>query len=111
MNPYKQCITYWAPGSFDGEGRRAFTAPEIIFGRWENRQEEFMDPMGKTLISKAIAFFPDGCEQSIPEIGGWLFLGNSDEDTPASQANAFEIKQMMITPDLRLVRNENRVIM
>lgn len=108
MNPYRQCVTYWAPGASDGFGGTNYGTPVAFKGRWEDRQEQFMDTHNQLSLSKAIIYLPKG--NVTPEIGGYLFLGESTAADPTQVKGAHEIRQFMQTPDLRHIRTEYRAI-
>ncbi len=103
-----QTITYWSPGTPDGYGGLTYGAPVSLTGRWEERQEQFLDKTQTMQLSQAIVFLPNGT--SIEE-GGYLYLGTSIDTDPTTVVGAFMIKRILITPDLRSLTNEVRAVL
>ena len=110
MNPYREDITYWPPGTTDGFGGRVASEPVMLKGRWEDRQEQFLDADQRIQLSNAIVFFPFSVCETI-EVDGYMFPGASDETDPTELSGAFLVRQKLVTPDLRRVRNELRVVL
>lgn len=91
-----QIATYWAPLAENAYGKKTFDAPVFIACRWEDRIDLVMNKLGQEFTSKSRVFF-----SSALDINGYLFLGKSYEDDPLEVANAWEIQQLAVTPDLR----------
>lgn len=114
MNPFRQAVKYWPPGpAGDGYGGQSFGGGQNIFGRWEDVQEQFMDAKDELALSKAHVFFPAGPNDIPILVGGYLYLGvPTDEGSdPTVIQGAFVIRQVAITPSIRLVRNEMKAIL
>jgi hypothetical protein len=107
VNPYHMSVTYWDAGVSDGYGGVMFGAPKVWKGRWEDRQEQYLNPQMEEKLSAAVVFLPSNCT---PKIGGFLLNGASKETDP-SKAGAYEIKQVLSIPDLRNVKMELRVVL
>jgi hypothetical protein len=106
---YKQDITLWAISSGDdGQGKQNVAAPVQFKGRWEDTQEQFTDRTGQTTVSKAHVFIPAGT--SAP-IDSWLFLGVSAETDPTTLPNAWQVRAVSNTPDLRNLVTEQVAIL
>lgn len=108
-NVFRQPLTLWPPATNDGYGGAKFTPPQNVKGRWEERQEQFLDNNQQMRLSKAIVFLPDSTEGVA--IGGYLYNGTTNALDPTALSDAFEILQVLRTPDLRNVRMELRVIL
>lgn len=102
-------ITYWAPGVPDGYGGVTYGAPLALKGRWEDKQEEYLNAKLEEELSNAIVFFPSSV--NIQNDGGYLYNGASVATDPTKVANAFRIAQVLKTPDLRNVKMELRVVL
>lgn len=105
---FNQKVTYWAAGGNDGYGGVNYGAPVVLDARWEQVQEQFLSPQQEIELSNAIVFFPSGTSV---DAKGYLFLGQSVAATPAGLEDAYEIRRVLITPDLRSCTNEVRVIL
>ena len=90
-----QTLTYWAPLANTGYGKRGYAAPVTIDGRWEDRQELFIDPAGEEKLSHAKAFANDDVE-----LNGYLYLGTSAAADPTSVDGALEIRQFKKIPSV-----------
>jgi hypothetical protein len=110
MNPYRQDLTYWAPGANDGYGGISLGEPTSLKGRWEDRQDEYLDADRQLQLSRALVFLPQSAIEEV-QVGGYLYNGSSDEEDPTVLVGAYIIRQVLITPDLRNVRNELRVML
>jgi len=100
----KQTILYWGNPTAIGVGYSYANAVEIL-GRWEDRQEIFVDVNGREQKSQAIVYL----KQDV-KIGGYLYLGSLDDLGDSSSAldisdpsavDAWEIKAFKKIPNLR----------
>ena len=69
-----QTAVYWGGPENDGRGGYTFVdseGPTEQDVRWEDKQELFINPLGKESLSRAIAYVDRDME-----VGGYLFLGN-----------------------------------
>lgn len=82
-----QTIVYWALDKPDGRGGYLFDSPVEITGRWEDRQEKFVDANGEEVISKSIIFL----NQDVT-INGWLYLGEFSDLSSGELADPGEIE-------------------
>ena len=99
MNPsrnLRQDITYWAPAGQSEFGGIDWSDPVILKGRWEEMAEEIQDKNGNQIVSKARVFLGEGVL-----INGYLAKGEYFDEDPTTLDDAFEIKQLAKTPDLR----------
>lgn len=92
----RQTATYWAPQSQDLFGKTTYDAPVQIPVRWEDKVELFRDKTGQEVASKSKVFLAQDID-----LDGYLMLGTSFAADPLSEENAYEIRQVMRTPDLR----------
>jgi len=97
-NLLNQTITYWAPSSYDKFGVGTYDDPVTVIGRWEDKQELFIDVNGKEVRSSSIVYLEDDVET-----GGYLYLGESTETTPIDETGAREIRGYAKTPSLDAV--------
>lgn len=104
-NGYNQQATYWGAPTQDGYGAWHFSAPQSLLVRWENTTEEFVDQQGADRISRAIVWIPETLD---PEIGGYLYLGDSAEADPTTLKSAWAIQRVDEIPDLRGLTSETR---
>lgn len=107
-NPYQDTITYWTKGAPDGFGGNTHSSPVQIPGRWEDTTEEFVNPQGQILLSRAIIYLPDS--GTIPSVGDFLGLGTLS-GVPKDHPGVFDIRQLVKTPDIRRVRSEIRAVL
>lgn len=103
-----QTIVYWATPSPDGWGGQSFSSPIEINGRWEGRQELFIDAEGEEIRSLAVIYVSQDVD-----IGGYLFLGSlTDLDSsqnPETQSGAHQIKAYAKVPDLKADHSVRKV--
>lgn len=109
-NWLKQKATYWSFLKEDGYGGRTFNAPMTVDCRWEEVQEQFLNRNGEVDLSKAIIYLSP-VDGNTYKIGDYLLLGTSADLVPTNVAKTFQVRQVMRTPNLRLVKTEIRVIL
>ena len=103
-----QTVVYWGNPSQRGDGGFDFDDPVELDGRWEFKQEKFVDSIGEERISLSVVYF----DQDV-DIGGYLFLGeladlDSDED-PETQDGAQRIMQFLSTPNISNTESVRKV--
>jgi hypothetical protein len=105
---HHQDLTYWAPLGEDRYGRKTFSAPGIIKGRWEDKAEEFTATGGQSVVSKAVA----AVDRDLA-VGGYLALGNhlALADPELLTGVAQEIRVFQRAPDLRNVGVHRKAVM
>lgn len=110
---HKQTIIYWANPTTDGFGGYTYTAPVDIIGRWEEKQEMFLDKEGKETLSRAMVYLSQDVS-----LGGFLYLGALadlaspiDETHPKNVSGTFEIRQITKIPDVKGVSFERKAIL
>lgn len=81
-------VTYWAPGTPDGYGGYAYAAPVKLKGRWEDRQDLFLDDRGEERKAEGVVYVDRDVETE-----GYLFLGKSSATDPTTVAGAREVRQ------------------
>jgi hypothetical protein len=95
----KQDVTHWPVTGTDGYGGFTFGAPVLLKGRWEDKQELFINQDSETVLSQAIAYFNTDLES-----GDYLALGDFAEiDVPIldpSALDAFRIRNYSKVTDL-----------
>jgi hypothetical protein len=93
-----QTITYWASPTKDGYGGFTFDTGVEIDGRWEDKQEIFMDASGEQLLSRAVVYL----NQDV-DIGGYLYNGASTgiaASNPQEVTGAIRVMMFNKVPDL-----------
>lgn len=70
----KQTAVWWGNPVPTGGGGRTFDAPIEITVRWQEKQELFVDAVGRTLTSSAVVY----PARDLPA-GGYLYLGILDD--------------------------------
>lgn len=101
----KQTVVYWANPVPDGYGGFTFDTPVELSGRWEYRNDLFIDGKGREVRSSAVVYVSEDVA-----VGGWLFLGElidltSDWSIPNE---AKEIRGFRKVPDLDAVYFERK---
>lgn len=102
---HKDTITHWLVTGSDGFGGFTYDTPTTLLGRWEERQELFVDENGEQAVSRAIAYTALGLD-----LGDFIALGDySDDASPVASAN--RIRSISKISNLRNVSTEHKVIM
>lgn len=91
-----QKATYWAPNGRDLFNNMTFLSPVTIDVRWEDVSEVYISRLGKEEVSRSRVFSAENVE-----LEGYYYLGISSAADPTLVDNAFEIKAVKRTPDLR----------
>lgn len=97
----REDLTFWGSPTPNGFGGFTFAAPVGCKGRWEDKQELFIDPAGEQLMSSAVAY-----PAIDVEIGGYLFLGTSAGADPTVVGGARRIQQYAKSPSMRARADE-----
>jgi hypothetical protein len=98
----KQTAIYWPPSlsKFDAYGQPLSDPPVEISCRWEDVQEEILDPQGTSVVSKAKVYVDRDVE-----LGGVLMLGElseiTDPSNPKANEGAWEIIKFERMPTLK----------
>lgn len=97
----KQTLCYWGSPVPDGYGGSTFAGAVELSCRWEDKQELFVNPQGKEVLSQAVVYVSQDVD-----IGGYLYLGeesdlDSDHTNPQIISGAREIRQFGKLPNLR----------
>jgi len=107
---HKQTIVYWGTPVMDKFGARTFAAPVEITGRWEDKQELFIDVGGRESVSRAFVYLGQDVD-----LGGYLYLGTltsiSSEANPKNVSAAYEIQAFIKTPNIKSTDYERRVVL
>lgn len=88
-----QAATYWPPTGNDGYGGTGLGDPEARACRWQDHSELFRDAQGREVLSHAVVYV-----DAAVELGGFLYLGETEEATPP--AGALEVRQVAASPSL-----------
>lgn len=59
LQTLKSPITYWPVTGSDTFGGFTFGTPLVLYGRWEDKQELFVDAEGEEVLSQAIVYLKD----------------------------------------------------
>lgn len=102
-----QDITYWAPAASDRYGNKGFSAPIVLKGRWEDKNEEFVAPGGSTITSAAVALV----DRSLL-VQGYLAQGDLTAVSDPTLTNAaWEIRAFVEGRDLRNITPVRKAVM
>lgn len=82
-------ITRWVKTGQDGFNKSAFATPATLTGRWQDKNELFIDSAGKETVSSAIVYFAESVS-----VGDYLYLGASATASPDDVSTAYEIKKV-----------------
>lgn len=93
---FRQKVTIWAgETSRDFYGNITHPAPRVVDGRWEQRNDLFIDNAGKQVVSAAVVYIGEPITQ-----GAYVLLGESTSASPQSLANAFLVRAVSRTPSI-----------
>lgn len=107
-NPFRDVATFWTVTGDDGFGGLTFGAPVQVSVRWEDIQEDFLNPQGEIQLSKAVVYCPRGTAVKVKD---YVLQGTSVETDPTTVQDAELVRQVLKSPDLRAVKMEVRVIL
>jgi hypothetical protein len=109
----KQTISYWENLGAGGIGYSYANAIEIP-GRWQDKQELFIDENGREQLSNAIVYV----DRDVV-VGDYLYLGNLDDlgdsssgydfNDPSQLSGSYEIKAFKKTPNLQATIWERKI--
>jgi len=92
-----QDVTYWPVTGSDGYGGFAFGPPQVLRGRWEEKNELFITIDNEEITSKAIVYLNTDITN-----GSYLALGNHlSEANPGNLSPAYRIQAIGKVTDLR----------
>ena len=91
MTKYFDTATYWVgSGGLDAYGNYSTYTSQSIAVRWEDKTEFYVTgDTGQELRSSSVVY----TETEI-EVNGWLYLGQSSETSPKSQAGSKQIMKV-----------------
>lgn len=91
MTKYFDTATYWVgSGGLDAYGNYSAYTSQSINVRWEDKNELYVtDNVGQEQRSDGVVY----TETEI-EVNGWLYLGQSSEISPKSQAGAKQVMKV-----------------
>lgn len=97
MGLYNQQITRWPKAqSRDIYGRLSHGAAEVLRGRWEDVNEEFIASDGSEQISRSVAYL-DGVDVAV---GDTLALGDQSGRSVAAAEGAIEVRAFSKIPNV-----------
>ena len=105
----RQKMVYWGNPQPDGYGGYTYDDPVEIKGRWEEREELFIDSAGVQQVSRARVFI----DQDVV-VDGYLLLAelstvsSGEEGSPGTVDGAFRIRGYRKTPNLRATDYERK---
>lgn len=102
---YNQTATYWPAPTETGYGGIEFSNPRLIMVRWEDDVMQITDKTGSLTTSQAVVYV-------LEELGQDGYLCKGDQTAtldPTTLTKAFEIKRVVVIPDLRNLHEEIRV--
>jgi hypothetical protein len=93
----RQTATYWPLSSVNQYNDPVVGEPDEVEVRWEDRIELFIDTMsGDQVQSRSIIY----TEEELA-VGGYLYLGISDEADPLELEGADLIRRVDMVPDVK----------
>jgi hypothetical protein len=102
----KQQATYFAPSTNDGFGRTTVDAGTLVTVRWQDASVLFRSVENQEETSSAIVYMSDA---TVPR--GWLVLGDETGNDPKTTDGAFEIRQVMKSPNLKNTEDVYKVFL
>lgn len=101
-----QTITKWTVTP-DGNGGNTFSAPALVQGHWEDRQELLRDKKGEELTSLAIIYL-----SADVALGDYLALGDQTATAdPIDLTDAEQVRIFNKTPGIRVNDYERKAIL
>jgi len=107
----KQTVLYWEKAASTGFGFNYSDAVEIL-GRWQDKQELFVDAQGRERRSIAVVYLNRDVN-----VGDYLYLGELEDLGDSSSAldisdpsavESYEVKAFKKTPNLRATAWERK---
>jgi hypothetical protein len=98
----RQTAVYWRRAGIDEYGQAYYDAPIEVDCRWDDAVTEFRNGDGDVAVTKSVVY-PD----RLMYVGDKMKLGSWESDTPDDpneDTDAYEIKRMDQTPNLRATR-------
>jgi hypothetical protein len=105
-NKGRQDITYWPKTGENKYGEESFGVPQLLKGRWEDRNEVVRLPSGEEIVSKSVVFLPTDVTTH-----GYLAQGDQTAEADPTQAEGREIQTVINVPSLRTNQMEHRAIL
>ena len=81
-----QTIVYWSLNKPSGTGGYIYNSPVELAGRWEDRNQKFVDVTGEENVARSVIYL----DQDV-EINGWLYLGSLSDLSSGEEADPGEI--------------------
>ena len=89
-------LTYWGSPASNGRGGYTYATPTTIKGRWEEKQELFVNSMAQEVRSTVVAFVA-----SDVVIDGYLALGTYTDTDPTDVSGAQKVQGFEKIPDIK----------
>lgn len=103
---HNQTLTYWSTtGSFDLYGKPVWSAPKTLKVRWEGNTRIAIKTGTREEFSEAVIY----TENDVLKKGDYVLEGISTALSPVQEAR--EIKQRIVTPNLRGTKVEYRLVL
>mgnify|MGYP007073200947 CR=1 FL=1 len=103
----KQTATYWEPAGNDEYNRSHFKAPVTVPCRWQNKPVLFLGANNKENTSQTLIY----CLITL-KIEGFICLGDrTTYDSPLEVEDCKEIRQVLLSPDLKNTFNVVKVFL
>lgn len=103
-NPkFPHTVTFWAV-SVNGNGDYTYSSPVITRGRWEDRQDLFINEALQEVLSKAVVYTEDPIE-----LAGYIAKGDfTGIETPANIPGAYQVRATSQIPSLNGRKQTNK---
>lgn len=103
----KQDVTHWPVTGSDGHGGFTFGTPVKLAGRWEDKQELFINQNREQAVSKAIVYLDVDID-----VGDYFGLGNFVATAdPTTISDTYRSRGYGKTTDLRALNALRKVIL
>lgn len=95
---FKDTITHWPVTGSDTFGGFSFGSAALLEGRWEERQELFVDAEGEQVLSNAVAYLGT----TTVNVGDYVTKGDeSSVADPGTLPRAYRVRNFSNITDLR----------
>jgi hypothetical protein len=98
--PCNQTAVYWEFDGFDDYGKPQYKSPVEVSCRWDDVVVEYINPNGERDVSKSMVIINQDVILKSVLLLGTIEDEVTDEENPFNNDNAWEIKQVMRTPDI-----------
>lgn len=91
----RETFTLWSYVSLAPNGRNVYAGPTSIRGRWEDREERYLDEKGEEQVSRSTVFVAI----DMP-VGSRLLRGSSSEADPEPIEGTYVVRHFVSIPTL-----------